>query len=93
MQSRDKKQIHDQQGRVTIGTNLGASVGLLKDSLDGSIQAGKQRSHLSSLEMSHDIELVNQYNETFFKRKRVTESLGFIEEGKYFTYPDTEFFA
>ncbi|MFA7083556.1 MAG: hypothetical protein WC141_03365 [Arcobacteraceae bacterium] len=41
---------------------------------------------------SYDIDLVNRYNETFFKIKKIMESLGFKEEGKYFTYPDTKFF-
>jgi uncharacterized phage-like protein YoqJ len=41
---------------------------------------------------SYDIDLVNRYNETFFKIKKVMESLGFVEEGKYFVYPNTKFF-
>ena len=41
---------------------------------------------------SYDIDLVNRYNEVFFKIKKVMESLGFVEEGKYFIYPDTKFF-
>jgi hypothetical protein len=41
---------------------------------------------------SYDIDLVNRYNEVFFKIKTVMQNLGFIEEGKYFIYPDTKFF-
>jgi len=35
---------------------------------------------------SYDIDLINRYNDTFFKIKAVMEELGFKEEGKYFIY-------
>jgi hypothetical protein len=41
---------------------------------------------------SNDIDLINRYNERFFKIKRVMESLGFYEDGKYFVHKDTSFF-
>jgi len=41
---------------------------------------------------SYDIDLINRYNDTFFKIKSVMESLGFKEEGKYFVYDDTQFY-
>lgn len=41
---------------------------------------------------SYDIDLINRYNDTFFKIKSTMESLGFKEEGKYFTYKDTKFY-
>lgn len=41
---------------------------------------------------SYDIDLVNRYNEAFFKIKTIMEDLGFQEEGKYFIYPNTNFF-
>lgn len=41
---------------------------------------------------SYDIDLINRYNDTFFKIKSVMESLGFKEEGKYFVYDNTPFF-
>lgn len=41
---------------------------------------------------SYDIDLINRYNDTFFKIKKVMEELGFIEEGKYFIYEGTPFF-
>lgn len=41
---------------------------------------------------SYDLDLVNRYNERFFKIKKVMESLGFKEEGKYFTHKDTSYF-
>lgn len=41
---------------------------------------------------SYDIDLINRYNDTFFKIKAVMEELGFIEEGKYFIYEGTPFF-
>ena len=41
---------------------------------------------------SYDIDLINRYNDTFFKIKSTMESLGFKEEGKYFTYKDTKYY-
>ncbi|MCD4757703.1 MAG: hypothetical protein K8R39_05490 [Arcobacteraceae bacterium] len=41
---------------------------------------------------SYDIDLINRYNDTFFKIKSVMESLGFKEEGKYFVYEGTPFY-
>ena len=41
---------------------------------------------------SYDIDLINRYNDTFFKIKSAMESLGFKEEGKYFVYDDTQFY-
>ncbi len=41
---------------------------------------------------SYDIDLINRYNDTFFKIKSVMESLGFKEEGKYFVYEETPFY-
>jgi len=41
---------------------------------------------------SYDIDLINRYNDTFFKIKSTMESLGFEEEGKYFVYKDTKFY-
>lgn len=41
---------------------------------------------------SYDLDLINRYNETFFKIKSAMESLGFKEEGKYFTHEDTSYF-
>jgi hypothetical protein len=41
---------------------------------------------------SYDIDLINRYNDTFFKIKSIMESLGFKEEGKYFVYEGTPFF-
>ena len=41
---------------------------------------------------SLDIDLINRYNDTFFKIKSVMESLGFTEEGKYFVYEGTSFY-
>ncbi|MEA3553770.1 MAG: hypothetical protein U9R39_05150, partial [Campylobacterota bacterium] len=41
---------------------------------------------------SFDIDLINRYNDTFFKIKKVMENLGFEEDGKYFIYPETKFF-
>ena len=41
---------------------------------------------------SYDIDLINRYNDTFFKIKSVMESLGFVEEGKYFIYEGTPFY-
>jgi len=41
---------------------------------------------------SNDIDLINRYNETFFKIKTVMESLGFVEEGRYFVHKDTKYF-
>lgn len=41
---------------------------------------------------SYDLDLINRYNDTFFKIKKVMENLGFKEEGKYFTHLDTKYF-
>ena len=41
---------------------------------------------------SYDIDLINRYNDTFFKIKSTMESLGFEEEGKYFIFKDTKFY-
>jgi len=41
---------------------------------------------------SYDIDLINRYNDTFFKVKSVMESLGFKEKGKYFIYEGTPFY-
>ncbi len=41
---------------------------------------------------SLDIDLINRYNDIFFKIKSVMEDLGFKEDGKYFTYEDTSYF-
>ena len=41
---------------------------------------------------SYDLDLINRYNETFFKIKKVMESLNFKEEGKYFVHSDTKYF-
>ena len=41
---------------------------------------------------SLDIDLINRYNDTFFKIKSVMEDLGFKEEGKYFVYKGTSYF-
>lgn len=41
---------------------------------------------------SYDLDLINRYNDTFFKIKKVMESLGFKEEGKYFIHVDTKYF-
>jgi len=41
---------------------------------------------------SYDIDLVNRYNDTFFKIKSTMEALGFEEEGKYFVFKDTQFY-
>ena len=35
---------------------------------------------------SYDLDLINRYNDTFFKIKKVMESLDFKEEGKYFVH-------
>jgi len=41
---------------------------------------------------SYDLDLINRYNETFFKIKSVMEKLGFKEDGKYFVHDDTSYF-
>ncbi len=41
---------------------------------------------------SYDLDLINRYNETFFKIKDVMLNLGFKEEGKYFIHEDTKYF-
>lgn len=41
---------------------------------------------------SYDIDLINRYNDTFFKIKKVMESIDFKEEGKYFVHEDTKYF-
>lgn len=41
---------------------------------------------------SFDLDLINRYNETFFKIKKVMESLDFKEDGKYFVHSDTKYF-
>lgn len=41
---------------------------------------------------SYDIDLINRYNDTFFKIKKVMENLDFKEEGKYFVHNDTKYF-
>jgi len=41
---------------------------------------------------SYDIDLINRYNDTFFKIKSTMEALGFEEEGKYFIFKDTKFY-
>ncbi len=41
---------------------------------------------------SLDIDLINRYNDTFFKIKSVMEDLGFEENGKYFVYKNTSYF-
>ena len=41
---------------------------------------------------SYDLDMINRYNDPFKKIKLVMESLGFQEEGKYFTHPDTHYF-
>ena len=41
---------------------------------------------------SYDIDLINRYNDTFFKIKSTMEALGFEEEGKYFVFKDTQFY-
>lgn len=41
---------------------------------------------------SFDLDLINRYNDTFFKIKTVMESLDFKEDGKYFVHKDTSFF-
>ena len=41
---------------------------------------------------SYDIDLINRYNDSFFKIKSVMQSLGFTEEGKYFVYEGTQFY-
>jgi len=41
---------------------------------------------------SYDLDLINRYNETFFKIQQVMESLGFTEKGKYFIHTDTKYF-
>lgn len=41
---------------------------------------------------SYDLDLVNRYNERFYKIKAIMENLGFKEQGKYFIHKDTEYF-
>lgn len=41
---------------------------------------------------SYDLDLINRYNETFYKIKNVMLDLGFKEEGKYFIHDDTKYF-
>lgn len=41
---------------------------------------------------SYDLDLVNRYNERFFKIQTIMESLGFKEQGKYFIHKDTKYF-
>ena len=41
---------------------------------------------------SYDLDLINRYNDTFFKIKKAMEALGFKEEGKYFIHVDTKYF-
>ncbi len=41
---------------------------------------------------SYDLDLINRYNDTFFKIKKVMESLDFKEEGKYFVHVNTKYF-
>jgi len=41
---------------------------------------------------SYDIDLVNQYSVSRKKIQFVMERLGFLETGRYFTYPETQFF-
>ena len=41
---------------------------------------------------SYDLDMINRYNDPFKKIKLVMESLGFQEEGKYFTHPNTHYF-
>jgi hypothetical protein len=41
---------------------------------------------------SYDLDLINRYNDTFFKIKTVMEKLDFKEEGKYFIHKDTKYF-
>ncbi len=41
---------------------------------------------------SLDIDLVNRYNERRGKITKVMNSLGFVEEHKYFIYPETDFY-
>lgn len=41
---------------------------------------------------SYDLDLINRYNETFFKIQQVMENLGFTEKGKYFVHTDTKYF-
>lgn len=41
---------------------------------------------------SYDLDLINRYNETFYKIKDVMLNLGFKEEGKYFIHDDTSYF-
>jgi hypothetical protein len=38
------------------------------------------------------LDLINRYNDTFFKTKKVMESLDFKEEGKYFVHVNTKYF-
>ncbi len=41
---------------------------------------------------SFDLDLINRYNETFYKIKSIMETLGFKEEGRYFIHTDTSYF-
>jgi len=41
---------------------------------------------------SYDLDLINRYNETFYKIKNVMLNLGFKEEGKYFVHEGTKYF-
>ena len=41
---------------------------------------------------SYDLDMINRYNEPWKKIQSVMLSLGFREEGKYFTHPDTHYF-
>jgi hypothetical protein len=41
---------------------------------------------------SYDLDLINRYNETFYKIKAVMEKLGFEEEGRYFVHEKTQYF-
>ena len=41
---------------------------------------------------SYDLDLINRYNEVFYKIKDVMTNLGFKEEGKYFTHNETKYF-
>jgi len=41
---------------------------------------------------SYDLDMINRYNEPFKKIQSAMQSLGFQEEGKYFTHPQTHYF-
>ena len=43
--------------------------------------------------VSFDLDLINQYNESRRKIKAAMEEIGFKEERKYFTHPETDYFV